>query len=519
MENNQYRDLPQIYGVEEPGCNVWSVEQDYHIPLYKEPAMTFGQSSDYSDESDNGMVSLRPMQRFIYDQRPFHAHMLYAKTPLPSPYNRQYIQQWPVVDMTRKASPDCTSTSGLSSHASQCEVRSPPAYYTDMYSSPIEYSQHLYTSTEPFYSGAYHLGHVTSHNVVNPRELEIEHHVLKSEAISEGVEDIEDIETVAFEQESGYNHESAVTKPETSSASMHYADSGIGYSVRDAESVQPTEFPEEPASDSDYKPTSRPPRRKKSSASAGSSNRVTKRRVQKRNNSVISSSSSSTKRSRRASNASKSATKVPLAIEDRRSFPCPLAPYGCDSNFVSKNEWKRHVSTQHIKIGFWRCDICAPTTDPKDADSLYHNDFNRMDLFRQHLRRMHAAPIKDKLARSSLHATFPVTEDNLTDHQTRCYHELRTAPQQSSCLFCPKNFSGPTSWAERMDHVGSHLEKGSRDGADMRDFSQWRTDLGLEQYLLEEGLIKNEGGEWSIGDGRPRRYGCVGSEDEESEEE
>lgn len=75
-----------------------------------------------------------------------------------------------------------------------------------------------------------------------------------------------------------------------------------------------------------------------------------------------------------------------------------------------------------------------------------------------------------------------------------------------------------------MDHVGLHLEKRRRDGADMLDVAKWRRDPGLERYLLDEGLIRRVGGEWSIGDGRPRRRGSMGSESEslsenESEEE
>ncbi|EZF70942.1 hypothetical protein H105_06858 [Trichophyton soudanense CBS 452.61] len=41
-----------------------------------------------------------------------------------------------------------------------------------------------------------------------------------------------------------------------------------------------------------------------------------------------------------------------------RIFTCVFAPYGCTSSFASKNEWKRHVLSQHLQLGFYRCDQC-----------------------------------------------------------------------------------------------------------------------------------------------------------------
>ncbi|KAH9873898.1 hypothetical protein IAQ61_004525 [Plenodomus lingam] len=504
MAINQYRDLPQIQGY-----YIWPVDHEYHLPTYKQTIMGLEPISDYSDDSDNGLVNLQPMQRFRHDQGPFHPQTPVTKTPSSSPIEKNYAQQWHFVDMARTLSPECSSTSGFSSHASHCELRSSPMYHPDLYSGSKEcpQSQHSYPSTEPFEIGSYLLGTSISHTVVNPRELEIERPVLQPEA---GGEEVEGIQDATFEQEMNYNQDTLTSNSDTCSTRTHYAASGIRHSARDAESVQPVDDQEGPASDSDYNPFNRSSKRKRSSASTRGLGRATRRRVHKRKDSFVSSSLHSTKRNRQTSNAPRSSPKTINSIEERRHFPCPLAPYGCESEFASKNEWKRHVSTQHIKTAFWRCDICAPTSDPKDKDSLYHNDFNRMDLFRQHLRRMHARP-KDKLARS--HADYPVNEANLADHQTRCFSKLRKAPQRSSCIFCPKDFSGPNSWADRMDHVGSHLEKDRRVGMNILDISSWRKDPGLEQYLLDEGLIRSKGGEWSIGDGRPRGRAFVESED------
>lgn len=79
-------------------------------------------------------------------------------------------------------------------------------------------------------------------------------------------------------------------------------------------------------------------------------------------------------------------------------------------------------------------------------------------------------------------------------------------------------FSGPSSWDDRMEHVGRHLEKDRKTGADMLDPIQWNLDQDLEQYLVEEGLIVTEKGEWRIGDGKPRRHSSPESDDESVED-
>ncbi|EME39743.1 hypothetical protein DOTSEDRAFT_94778, partial [Dothistroma septosporum NZE10] len=136
-----------------------------------------------------------------------------------------------------------------------------------------------------------------------------------------------------------------------------------------------------------------------------------------------------------------------------RSFPCPLTIYGCTSTFGSKNEWKRHVNTQHMRLGFWRCDLC-PNGERKP------NDFNRKDLFIQHVRRMHPAAASRTEATSSLPKAGKDNESMqaLQDAANRCYKALRHPPQQSCCLFCDQQFTGNGSWDDRMEHVGRHLE-------------------------------------------------------------
>jgi hypothetical protein len=513
MDVNQFVDLPQIQTMDDPCFAVWQAGENNYMQSYKQQVVSFRTDDDaYFDEYDSGSISMQPMQRFMLDQYPLTPGMLQVKFPLDGRYERHYEQQWPSADLFRRTSPDRSSSSNTSQNT-QDELRSPHSYHTVPYGSPAEYCQQSlpYPSAEQFQGGSYSPTTPVFERNISLRELEYEHPVLETMA--------EEVDDVDMKQEAACDHGHSVVKTEATPDYRAYADSGIGHSVRDAQSVEPADLPEEHVSDdSDYSPSSRSGKRRRSSASTSSSGRSQKRRGHARKVSHTTSPTASTrpqKRSRAASNASKGATDASLQVDDRRPFPCPLAGYGCMSTFASKNEWKRHVSTQHIKLGYWRCDLCPPSTDPNDEQTFYYNDFNRKDLFTQHLRRMHAAP-KDNSSRSQ--KEYPITEDNLGNYQARCNLQLRSPPQQSGCLFCECDFEGPTSWEERMEHVGRHLEKDRKSRDDMLDPAGWHLDEKLEQYLVAEGLIVRDENAWKIGDGKPRRGVAVDS-DTDSEEE
>lgn len=178
--------------------------------------------------------------------------------------------------------------------------------------------------------------------------------------------------------------------------------------------------------------------------------------------------------------------------ETPRPFICPLAPYRCSGTFSSKNEWKRHIHSQHICVGFWRCDQC-----PDSANRP--NDFNRKDLFTQHLRRMHSGPSEDKnkasrasgnrrasgtLASqqkppgggSTTNEDFEKTLDMVRD---RCWIQVRTAPQSLQCAFCgPQHemFSGSNCVERWMEHVGKHMASSA--GRARRSSTSGRPNLG-----------------------------------------
>ncbi|KAL2841927.1 hypothetical protein BJY01DRAFT_256893 [Aspergillus pseudoustus] len=204
---------------------------------------------------------------------------------------------------------------------------------------------------------------------------------------------------------------------------------------------------------------------------------------------------------------------------DRR-FECSFSRYGCTSTFPSKNEWKRHVSSQHIQPGFYRCDTgrCSlnnreasnknsdcPSPSSSSLDNNNHqqsqpallvNDFNRKDLFIQHQRRMHAPWVTSKSQRSGSKASGVSEEEkmafeaSLEDVYRRCWKQLRRPPTRSRCGFCGQEFHGVNAWKEGMEHVARHFEKG--------DQGPEEEDVPLREWAAEEGIIRLEKGAWRL---------------------
>lgn len=188
------------------------------------------------------------------------------------------------------------------------------------------------------------------------------------------------------------------------------------------------------------------------------------------------------------------------ALKDQapdRLFVCSFSHYGCESTFVSKNEWKRHVASQHLQLGFYRCDVgsCNMSNSSQHERAGGHtkdnggsssaggsrmpNDFNRKDLFTQHQRRMHAPWLAE--SRTPTPEERDAFEASLEEVRARCWHEQRQPPQRSQCGFCKQKFTGRHSWEGRMEHVGKHFERG-----------EWRgeaEDPDLREWALKEGII------------------------------
>lgn len=168
-----------------------------------------------------------------------------------------------------------------------------------------------------------------------------------------------------------------------------------------------------------------------------------------------------------------------IAAAHTRPFPCAFSFAGCTSTFGSKNEWKRHIASQHLCLQYYRCSACTQTTTEGRG-----NEFNRKDLFTQHLRRMHAPfQIKRAIAKgdSKLQTEW---ETHVKEMQMSCLVQRRHPPQRSACpkADCQTVFEGPTSWDEWTEHVGRHMEKG--------EAQRLGVDRLLAKWALEENIIE-----------------------------
>ncbi|KAI1841966.1 hypothetical protein JX266_011826 [Neoarthrinium moseri] len=179
-----------------------------------------------------------------------------------------------------------------------------------------------------------------------------------------------------------------------------------------------------------------------------------------------------------------------------RPFVCVFNFAGCDSTFASKNEWKRHVTSQHLLLNYWLCqeDACSklpnsvPSLDPH-ASLPNGAIFNRKDLYTQHYRRMHIPqPIKKQVKEKK---TIPEWEDCVRSRQEKA-HRLRChLPDYMRCpaIGCVAEFSGPNSWDERMEHVSKHLEKAAQ-GLEPSILFGGENDPTLTTWAFLNGVIK-----------------------------
>ncbi|KAL0632065.1 hypothetical protein Q9L58_009049 [Maublancomyces gigas] len=165
-----------------------------------------------------------------------------------------------------------------------------------------------------------------------------------------------------------------------------------------------------------------------------------------------------------------------MQTQHTRPFLCTFYFANCAQTFGSKNEWKRHVFSQHLQLYYWRCDHvdCA-------ARKAF---FNRKDLFGQHLKRMHGPG-------ASTAKNSPQMKDWLGQEipriQERCRKVRRSPPDWSKCGYCSKEFKGEGSWDLRMEHVGKHYEKNNYKSIDPK---AWVMDEGLVEWAIGVGIVE-----------------------------
>ncbi|KAG5926725.1 hypothetical protein E4U53_003012 [Claviceps sorghi] len=127
---------------------------------------------------------------------------------------------------------------------------------------------------------------------------------------------------------------------------------------------------------------------------------------------------------------------------------CLFGFAGCDCRCKGKNEWKRHVKTQHLLSRLYTCPDCS------------NKNFNRKDLFSQHYIRMHTSQAEKEAVK--MKKTTPEFDKKLEDKQAEAERdEASSPPEVPTCLFqgCDARFANDgTAWDKCLDHVSKHLE-------------------------------------------------------------
>lgn len=161
-----------------------------------------------------------------------------------------------------------------------------------------------------------------------------------------------------------------------------------------------------------------------------------------------------------------------------RPFICVFGFAGCHSTFASKNEWKRHCSSQHLVLNYWVCqqDPCCKASS-KSASPVRNRSrpscpqsvcapslprgtiFNRKDLYTQHLRRMHIPATFKKQVKQR--KQVPEWEQNEREYQDKAKRTRCDLPTYMRCPArdCTARFEGANAWDDRMEHTAKHLEK------------------------------------------------------------
>lgn len=299
------------------------------------------------------------------------------------------------------------------------------------------------------------------------------------------VSDAQDFDVSTPEQEFG--NASATTDPPFHTSIPAYEPSEREQSY--ASEMVATEEDDNPL-DSDYDCNDRRSRRPRRLTLVSSIPRRQEGRILKRASNAHSSTSGTRDQS--------SSNRDSLHSARDRLFHCPLDPYGCKSTFGSKNEWKRHFSTQHMRLGFWQCDQCPATSSRKSRE------FNRKDLFMQHVRRMHTKLKQPPRSSKSKSKQAKISQDDseAIEAAKRCYRLVRSSPTRSMCIVCGETFQGPASWDQRMEHIGRHFEEVKR--GHVNDFTavssdSWAIDEHAEAWMIEHGvLLVTEDGELAV---------------------
>ena len=199
-----------------------------------------------------------------------------------------------------------------------------------------------------------------------------------------------------------------------------------------------------------------------------------------------------TKKRKSTTSTSKSskASKRPSSTKSKqteKAFPCPFHTFGCPALFPNKNEWKRHTLSQHLQLGVYRCDLGSCATE---SVARGYNDFNRKDLFTQHVRRMHRPAGWGGREYGNVGGKERgVFDEWVGGVRERCWVRRRRGVSRGECGVggCGWVWEGDgdeegKGWEERMEHMASHYERGV-------GREEEGVDGGLREWAIREGVV------------------------------
>ncbi|CAH0053191.1 unnamed protein product [Clonostachys solani] len=190
-----------------------------------------------------------------------------------------------------------------------------------------------------------------------------------------------------------------------------------------------------------------------------------------------------------------------IKSDHARPFFCIFQFAGCDDRFAAKNEWKRHVMSQHVvaKVNVCTYGVCAQNNDKPTRSQTKYLDvegkqFNRKDLYDSHIRRMHPYPATKK-------QSLKQWEDLLKILLRQSIHIRCSTPTYLECPSpdCNLSFEGDDAWDQRMEHTARHMEMAASGDADDiviggdndRTLIEWAS-------APEVGVIKRVSGQWKV---------------------